>query len=590
MSNSKNIIGIDLGTTNSLVCVYRENGCQLIPNKYGNFLTPSVVSIDEKNNIYTGQIAKERLVSHPDLSIASFKRYMGTDKQIKLGDKTFSPEQLSAFVLQDLVADAEAFLGQKVDEAIISVPAYFNDDSRNATKSAGQIAGLNVERVINEPSAAALAARTLHDKNDCMLLVIDMGGGTLDVSLVECFDNIVSVLAVNGDNFLGGDDFDVCLAKHFCKVNNINYFDLSTESRNIILKNAEACKIALSVQEMIIMTINTPQIQGSLTLNRAGFIKICNELFSRISIPIQKVFADAGIDKSEVDDIVLVGGGCKIAVVAKFISHLFGRRALSLGESDQIVALGVGVYAGIKSRNEDIKQLLLTDICPFSLGIGIHNPMGNDLLFSTLIERNTALPVSRASIYQPYNNTQTKMTIEVYQGENMLVKDNLHLGTLKVEFPNIEDKNVQVRLTYDLNGILQVEAHILATGQVLSKTILSKTAKNLSEEEIQRKLTEFEKFKKKDKFDEQVQFLIDSAESLYAQTTGETRELLMSLLKNFVIGIGNTNSIKRKMMLMKRFWTDINSIKTHVNYDLFENMSDDYFSWYEDFDENELED
>ncbi len=589
MSEERVVVGIDLGTTNSLVCTYKDNNVVLIPNRFGSLLTPSVVGVDEQMNIYTGRAAKERMVSHPSMTVASFKRFMGTEKRIKLGNYTFSPEELSAFILRDLINDAEKFLGKKVDEAVISVPAYFNDDSRTATKNAGIIAGIHVERVINEPSAAALAAKALHSKDDCTMLVVDLGGGTLDVSLVECFGDIVSVLAVSGDNYLGGDDFDTLLAKHFCKVNNINYLNLSEENKNIIHKNAENCKIALSSQDMVVMAVKTTQIEGYLQITKSEFVKICNELLLRIQAPIKKVFVDSGLSADEVDDIVLVGGGCKIDIVRKFISHTLKRKTLSIGETDQIVACGVGVYAGIKSRNDDIKQLILTDICPFSLGVAVHNPNGEDSLFSTIIERNTALPVSRTGIYSPVNDSQHSMTMRIFQGENMYVKDNLHLGDLQVNFPNIQNKSVEVRLTYDLNGILQVDAIIEETGERMSKTILSKTGKTLTDEQLAQKLKDLEQYKKKNQIEEQITFLINTAEGLYAQTTGDTRNYITKMIDSFSFNVGRTNSLRKKTEIMKNFWDNITQLKAMVDYDPFENVAEDSMSWFDEFDDEDYE-
>ena len=576
------IVGIDLGTTNSLVSTFIDGKVVLIPNSFGSYLTPSIVSIDEEQNVYIGQAAKERLISHPHLTVSSFKRFMGTNKIIKLGDKQFTPEELSAFIIRDLVNDAEKFLNTKVDEVIISVPAYFNDDSRTATKNAAKIAGVYMDRVINEPSAAALASGVLDNMNNCTVIVVDLGGGTLDVSLVEYFGNIVSILAVSGDNHLGGDDFDLCIAKHFCKLNRIFYAELSQVSKNILLKNAENCKIELSNNDEAKIEIKTDDINGSLTITTEDFIQICSELLSRIQAPIRKVLVDSGMSISEIDDIILVGGGCKISIVKNFISHLMKKEPLELGETDQTVAKGVGVYTGIKSRNEDIKQLVLTDICPFSLGISVVNNMDSNedgLMFSPIIERNTPLPVSRTKTYVPAKKNQYYMSLDIYQGEGLYVSENLLLGTMEVYLPMVEDQSVNVTLAYDINGILQVGAQIRHTGETVSKIILSKSGEKLTEKELEVKLAELSNYKKQNEIEQQINFLMDTAKSLHEQLVGPIRQNLKVRLYGFNELVSNTNSMNKKHQAMKSFWEDLQQIKNYVNYDPFENVDENSWAW-----------
>ena len=584
------IVGIDLGTTNSLVSTYKDGEVVMIPNSFGSYLTPSIVSIDDEQNVYIGHAAKERLISHPQLTVSSFKRFMGTNKIIKLGDKQFTPEELSAFIIRDLVNDAEKFLNTKVDEVIISVPAYFNDDSRTATKNAAKIAGTYVDRVINEPSAASLAAGALDDMNNCTVLVVDLGGGTLDVSLVEYFGNIVSILAVSGDNHLGGDDFDFYIAKHFCKVNEINYARLSQVSKNILLKNAENCKIELSKNNEATITIKTEDIDASLTITTKDLIQICSELLSRIQEPIRKVLVDSGVNINEIDNVILVGGGCKINIVKNFIAHIMKKEPLELGESDQTVAKGVGVYTGIKSRNEDIKQLVLTDICPFSLGISVANNMSsddNEGLFSPIIERNTPLPVSRTQTYLPTSVNQEYMKIDIYQGEGLYVRDNLLLGTMNIHLPLAKDQSVKITLAYDINGILQVGAQINHTGENISKIILSKSGEKLTEKELEKKLVELSNYKKHNEMEQQINFLMDTAKSLHEQLVGSVRDTLMENLYGFNRLVQNTNSMNKKHQAMKAFWEQLQSIKNHINYDPFENVDEKTWAWNDESDNDD---
>ena len=370
------IIGIDLGTTNSLAAVWQDGESKLIPNAFGEYLTPSVVSIGEDGTVYVGKTAKERLASYPDDTASVFKRFMGTSRKYMLGGKSYRPEELSAFVLKKLKEDAERYLGEPVEEAIISVPAYFNDMARNATKRAGMIAGLRVERIINEPSAAALACQNLNQEEDETLLVFDFGGGTLDVSLVECFDNVIEIQAVSGDNQLGGQDFDDMIAEHFAKSLNLNYAEMKPETKAIVRKSAELCKRELTEKPSANMVVNCQDISGEIEITRKDIVKICAPLFDRIGKPVSKVFVDAQTSTDQVGQIVLVGGSCKMPVVRQYLSYLLKREDIETKEPDYMIALGCGVCAGIKERDKDVKDLLLTDICPFSLGIKVANSRG----------------------------------------------------------------------------------------------------------------------------------------------------------------------------------------------------------------------
>lgn len=577
------IIGIDLGTTNSLVSCFKDNKVILIPNQFGSFLTPSVVAVDG-DITYVGKIAKARLVTHPESTFASFKRYMGSTHTFQVKRKTYTPEMLSALVLANLKQDAQRFLGEEITEAVISVPAYFNDDQRKATKVAAEMAGLVVERVINEPSAAALAARTLHDKNDCVMLVVDLGGGTLDVSLVECFENIVSVLAVSGDNHLGGDDFDMCIAREFAKQNNIDFDKLDGDSKSVLMKAAENCKISLSSEENAVMSLNTPVIQGEMSISRGQLVKICAELFNRIKKTIWKVLGDNKIGIGEISDVVLVGGGSKVTVVSQFVSHIMSCKPIYLGEPDEIVANGVGIYAGIKSRDNDIKQVLLTDICPFSLGVGVQNPdKVSDDLFSVIIERNTVLPVSMFGNYRPAHPSQKSVALKIYQGEHMKAGNNLLLGELQVRVPQGPDNNIKVRFTYDINGILEVEATPSATGEPVVVVLTSPTANGYSQKEIEEKAKALEQFKNQSKEDDEVKLLISTAEALFAQASGKTREHIEGMLHMFLSSLNRTSSLNEKQKLKKAFYKRLKDISDDLNFDYFEDTQEEGWSWYDQF-------
>lgn len=520
------IIGIDLGTTNSLVGIWENGRCQLIPNAFGEYLTPSVVSFDADGTVYVGRIAKERLVTHPNDTASVFKRFMGTSKTYTLAGKEYKPEELSALVLRRLKEDAEQYLQEEVEEAVISVPAYFNDLARNATKNAGNLAGLRVERIINEPSAAALAYQQRGQMEDATLLVYDFGGGTLDVSLVECFDNIVEILAVSGDNHLGGSDFDRAIASQFLKECGLTEQMLTQEELAIVEEHAMLAKIELTEHEDIVMRVELRGQEYRMELSRLKLIQISEQLFVRMSTPVQRVLADARRDIKQIDAVVLVGGSCKMPIVQKYLSHTLGRVDVSVVNPDYMIALGVGVYAGIKERNQDIRDMLLTDICPFSLGTAVYNQAEEGRsLNNILIERNTALPASRQTILTTVRDGQTKVRVKVYQGEAMYADDNLFLGEMEVMVPAApkEQEKIELRYTYDINGILVVDVMVLSTG--ISKQLVIRNQEiRMSDQEIADKLKELEKLKIHPREDETNRELLARAEKLYCETTGALRD------------------------------------------------------------------
>lgn len=520
------IIGIDLGTTNSLVGIWENGRCQLIPNAFGEYLTPSVVSFDADGTVYVGRIAKERLVTHPNDTASVFKRFMGTSKTYTLAGKEYKPEELSALVLRRLKEDAKQYLQEEVEEAVISVPAYFNDLARNATKNAGNLAGLRVERIINEPSAAALAYQQRGQMEDATLLVYDFGGGTLDVSLVECFDNIVEILAVSGYNHLGGSDFDRAIASEFLKECGLTEQMLTQEELAIVEEHAMLAKIELTEHEDTVMRAELGGREYRMELSRLKLIQISEQLFVRMSTPVQRVLADARRDIKQIDAVVLVGGSCKMPIVQKYLSHTLGRVDVSVVNPDYMIALGVGVYAGIKERNQDIRDMLLTDICPFSLGTAVYNQAEEGRsLNNILIERNTALPASRQTILTTVRDGQTKVRVKVYQGEAMYADDNLFLGEMEVMVPAApkEQEKIELRYTYDINGILVVDVMVLSTG-ISKQLVIRNQGIRMSDQEIADKLKELEKLKIHPREDETNRELLARAEKLYCETTGALRD------------------------------------------------------------------
>lgn len=524
------IIGIDLGTTNSLAAVWQDGKSKLIPNAFGEYLTPSVVSIGEDDAVYVGKTAKERLASYPDRTASVFKRFMGTARKYQLGDKSYLPEELSAFVLKKLKEDAENYLGEPIEEAVISVPAYFNDMARKATKRAGILAGLKVERIINEPSAAALACQNLNQEEDAMLLVFDFGGGTLDVSLVECFENVIEIKAVSGDNQLGGQDFDDMIAEHFAKSLNLDYAAMKPETKAIIRKSAELCKRELTEKPAANMVVNCQEINNEIKITRKDVVKLCAPLFERIGKPVSRVFVDSQISSDQVAQVVLVGGSCKMPVVQQYLSYLLKREDIVTKEPDYMIALGCGVCAGIKERDKDIKDLLLTDICPFSLGVKVANHQNpyKDLM-SFIIERNSPLPISREDMYANAYDKQMKVALKIYQGEAMYVEENLYLGEISFDIPPMAAGQVHcfVRFTYDINGVLEVEAKIPLTKEEKKLVIVNKDL-DMTQEEIEEKLKEFERVKRPFA-DERNTYILEWGQRLFMQCSQE--EMRNEILK-----------------------------------------------------------
>ena len=540
------IVGIDLGTTNSLVCVYRGGKSELIPNSFGEFLTPSCVGLDDDGEqVLVGKIAKDRLVSHPDFTVSSFKRFMGTDKKLIVGERVFTAPELSSFVIRQLKEDAEAYLGEPVEEAVISVPAYFDDNGRNATKMAGELAGLRVERIINEPSAAALAYRK-DDDEDATFLVCDLGGGTFDVSVVDAFDNIIEIAAVAGDNHLGGDDWNAAIAQYFCDENGIKVENLSPETKAIILKQAEMCKIALNSSEPIIMSVSIGPDSYMASLTSKKLVEISASLFKRIEEPIRRALHDASMTVMDIDYVVMVGGSSKMLTVSKYIEQLVGREMKSDIDPDKVVGIGAGVVAGIKSRDEDIKDTILTDVCPFTLGTNVINyAKHDDPLFSPIIERNSVLPTSHMERYYTVNDNQDKMVFKIYQGENMYCRDNTLLGDIEIKVPKNKagEECCEVRFTYDINGILEVDVKCVSTGETKNKVILNKNIK-LTDEEIALKQAELQKLKILPRDEEENKAIIARAERLYEEAFGEFRDIIGANTMNFLEILSKQDSKK----------------------------------------------
>ena len=536
------IIGIDLGTTNSLVCVFKDGNTMLIPNSFGKMLTPSVVSVGEDGSIYVGAVAKERLVTHPEATAASFKRYMGTGKVFTLSGRKFTPQELSSFVLRQLREDAEAFLGEPVTEAVISVPAYFNDNQRYATKEAGKLAGLKVERLINEPSAAALTASRLGGKDEGSFLVFDFGGGTLDVSVVDYFDNVIEIIAVSGDNHLGGDDFDEKIARYFCEQSQISYHELSAGEKASLLQHAERCKKDLSLLKEVTYTFELSR-EKKVTLDNAGLAKLGQDLFDRAAQVITRALSDSGRKMEDMDEVILVGGSSKMPVVGFFLLTAFGKEAHAAASPDEIVAMGAGIYAGIKERKEELRDLVLTDTCPFTLGINVVNWADQqNPIMSPIIERNSILPSSKKGFYTNVTAYQSAMIIKVYQGEGYYCRENIYLGEIKIDIARKKkgENRIEVCFTYDINGILLVEVADLDKG-TKEQAILSSDQSRLGEEELKRRVEELKNYKLVPPGGIRAKLALARGERLFVQLIGERRQIVENVMGKIHIAMSTQN-------------------------------------------------
>ena len=521
------IIGIDLGTTNSLVTVYKDGKVTPIPNTFGEILTPSVVSFGENGEVYVGKIAKEMLITRPTETFSEFKRDMGSEKTYRAGTRDYRPEELSAFVLRRLKEDAERCLGEPVAEAVISVPAYFNDDKRCATKNAGRLAGLVVERLINEPSAVALKHHM--DNNEMEnFIIFDFGGGTLDVSLVEAFDNMVEIRAVAGDNYLGGKDFNEVIAREFYRENGLMQELFDEKEQALVTKAAEQLKWELTEKNQAECTVHLKGRVYPMRMENQRLIHCSVDLFKRMIQPIKKVLSDSGMGWDEIDRVILAGGSSKMPIVRQYIKSICEAPVVVDEDPDTSIALGVGMAAAIKERTGDIRDMILADICPFSLGTAIY-----DGTFSPVIERNDTLPCSRRRTYYTASDYQTKMTFPIYQGENLIADKNLLLGTMELtDLPPAPRGMVSAEVTflYDINGILDIR--IESGNQSAHKLIFNKNI-GLSEQELLAHIEELKQQTLHPADQEENRLLIEHAERMYIECSGMVRERIAVFLRAF---------------------------------------------------------
>ena len=551
------MIGIDLGTTNSLATYIDDNGeIRFVKNEYGNILIPSVVGIDENDDIIVGELAKERRMMNAGETASNFKRRMGTDAKIKVKNRTFDAQMLSSFVLKHLKENAEKQLNEKINRAIISVPAYFNDKQRRDTKMAAELAGLTVERLINEPTAAALSLGSNILNQNLKFIVLDLGGGTFDVTLLETFENIMDVISISGDTMLGGEDFTTKICEIFLKNIKLAITDLSSDERTKLYTKADRAKKLISLKDVEIeLEIKGKNYKSEIA--QKDFREAVKPLLVKMKAAIDKALQDGNTDAREIEKVVLVGGAVKLGIIEEFTEKYFhkmrGEKIYFSSENfiennklvsivaapDTVVAYGVGVAVGMKERNKMFKERILTDVCPFTLGTEL---VGNR--FAPIIPRNTTVPTSKSEYFYTIDDYQDKVNVGIYQGESLNIDDNLFLGNFLIDVPrNIAGKEaINVRFTYDINGILEVEATVVSTGLKKSKLIVNG---DLSEEEKNEKIKMLEEIKIQSENKNKDKLLLERANRIYAEIVNtEIRNHISGYLKNYQMIVATGDRIR----------------------------------------------
>ncbi|WP_431825420.1 Hsp70 family protein [Burkholderia sp. F1] len=534
------IVGIDLGTTNSLIAVWREDRAELIPNALGDVLTPSCVSVDADGSMLVGRPALERRSKHPERTAASFKRYMGTERKLHLADRFFRPEELSSLVLKSLKADAEAWLNEPVTEAVIAVPAYFNDAQRKATRIAGELAGIKVLRLVNEPTAAALAYSVHQRDGERKFLIFDLGGGTFDVSVLDFFEGVMEVRASTGDNFLGGDDFTQALCELFCRKRGIEPSALSAGDTQRLWRQVEGAKRRLTQSDngRVALELRVGEVDHAIEVGGEEIDRAFEPLLDKLRKPVERALRDAKIPLGELNEIILVGGATRMPAVRRLVTRMFSRLPAGHLNPDEVVALGAAVQAGLVGRHAALDEMVMTDVAPYSLGIDTSIQIGADDFsgghFLPIIERNTIVPVSREQQIVTIRDRQQFLSIRVFQGEARLTRDNIALGELKLEVPlkPAGQAGADVRFTYDVSGVLEVQATAFPDG-VTRTIVIEENPGVMSADEIARCFAALASLKIHPREQIENRTVLARADRIYEELLGEPRRYLAAQIARF---------------------------------------------------------
>ena len=561
------IVGIDLGTTNSLVAWLSPEGPQLIPNSLNELLTPSAVGIDHDGKLLIGKPAKELQVVAPDRCATVFKRMMGTDRTVSVAEKMFRAEELSSLVLKSLKADAEKFLAQEVDEAVITVPAYFSDLQRKATIHAGQLAGFNVRRIINEPTAAAIAYGLHELKQERIALVFDLGGGTFDVSILDQFESTLEIRSSAGEIFLGGEDFTRNLANQLLVSKGLNFEHAETRTPKLIsrlLHECESAKRRLSTGSDTVVRFpdndgRISETSESIPVSAEAFRGWTASLLAKTRLPLQRAMSDAGLTRQQINDVILVGGATRMPQISEMLTEVFGRVPRCTLDPDHVVALGAAIQGGLVQLDKAVTDMVVTDVCPFTLGVEISKDIAGTSragYFSPLISRNSTIPISRMEEFFTAHANQTSVSVRVFQGESRRVEENLFLAEFELKgIPRgPAGQRITIRFTYDLNGILEVEAGA-AESNARASCVITRHAQNLTDAQLKEAVTKLQELKADPREDQGNRHLIKRAERIYQELSGDPRLLLETLLGGFeeALAMQDPSAIEMNRSALEKF-------------------------------------